>query len=238
VPAAVVSIENSKLRLRVEPACFGTPVRREPAQPPLPVRLGARHSEALAELVPLLLCGEESAVLSFARYGSSVVLGASGRRDFQLLQADEALHARYLQSLRGSLPVPRSDARQRARLRRFYSRLSDFNFGDHLARIAALDSAVCFILGALRQRRGPIAKDAAVGRLFQRIHEDEARHVTIACRYAGIFGEPQDLYSVATDTRDQLAAMLSERAGAFESLGVCADRLLHRVRSFPRNLFG
>jgi hypothetical protein len=237
VPTDVVSVENSEPRVLIEPACFGTPVRLRAAEPPLPVRLGARHSEALSELVPLLLCGEESAVLSFARYGSSALLGASGRRDFQLLQADEASHARYLQSLRGSLPVPRSDAHQRARLRRFYARLSDLNFGDHLARIAALDSAVCFILGALRQRRGPIAKDAAVGRMFERIHQDEARHVTIACRYAVIFGKPQDLYSVAADTRDQLAAMLSERADAFESLGVCADRLLHRVRTIPRNLF-
>lgn len=122
-----MSIENSKPRLRVEPACFGTPVRLEAVEPSLQIRLGARHSEALAELVPLLLCGEESAVLSFARYGSSVVLGASGRHDFQLLQADEVLHARYLQSLRGSLPVPRSDARQRARLRRFWK----FASADH-----------------------------------------------------------------------------------------------------------
>jgi hypothetical protein len=128
------------------------------AQPPLPVRLDARHSEALSELLPLLLCGEESAVLSIARYGSSVVLGASGRRDFQLIQADEAYHARCLQRLRGSLPAPRSDARQRARLRWFYARQSDPDFGDHLARIAALDSAVCLILGALRQQRGPSRK--------------------------------------------------------------------------------
>jgi hypothetical protein len=42
---------------------------------------------------------------------------------------------------------------------------------------------------------------------------------------------------VAADTRNQLAAMLSERAGAFESLGICPDRLFHRVRSIPRNLF-
>ena len=50
-------------------------------------------------------------------------------------------------------------------------------------------------------------------------------------------GKPQDLYRVAADTRDQLAAMLSERAGAFESLGICADRLFHRVWTIPRNLF-
>ena len=213
------------------------PVPSGAAEPPLPVRLDARHSEALSELLPLLLCGEESAVLSFDRYANSVPLGASGRRDFQGIQADEAVHARCLQRLRASLPAPRSDGHQRARLRRFYARLSDLDFGDHLARIAALDSAVCLILGALRQQRGPIAKDAAVGRLFERIHEDEARHVTIARRYTAVLGNPHDLYSVAADTRDQLAAMLSERAGAFESLGICPDRLFHRVRSIPRNLF-
>jgi hypothetical protein len=166
-----------------------------------------------------------------------VLFGASGRRDFRLIQADEASHARCLQRLRASLPALRPDARQRARLRRFYARLSDPDLGDHLARIAALDSAVCLILGALRHQRGPIAKDAAVGRLFERIHQDEARHVAIARRYAAVLGMPQDLYSVATDTRDQLAAMLAERAGAFESLGICPDRLFHRVRSIPRNLF-
>jgi len=221
----------------MEPACFGMAVPFSASEPPLPVRLSARHSEALSGLVPLLLCGEESAVLSFARYANSVPLGASGRRDFQGIQADEAVHARCLQRLRASLPTPCSDARRRASLRRFYARLSDLDFGDHLARIAALDSAVCLILGALRQQRGPIAKDAAVDRLLERIHEDEARHVTIARRYAVFLGKPQDLYPVAADTRDQLAAMLLERAGAFESLGVCADRLFHRVRTIPRNLF-
>lgn len=220
-----------------EPACFGMPVPLRAAEPPLPVRLSARHSEALSELLPLLLCGEESAVLSFARYANSVPLGMSGRRDFQGIQADEAVHARCLQRLRASLPAPRADARQRTRLRRFYARLSDLDFGDHMARIAALDSAVCLILGALRQQRGHIAKDSAVGRLFERIHQDEARHVTIARRYAALLGRPHDLYSVAADTRDQLATMLSERAGAFESLGICPDRLCHRVRSIPRNLF-
>ena len=232
-----MSVENSEPGVLMEPACFGMAVPFSASERPLPVRLSARHSEALSELVPLLLCGEESAVLSFARYANSVPLGASGRRDFQGIRADETVHARCLQRLRASLPTPSSDARRRASLRRFYARLSDLDFGDHLARIAALDSAVCLILGALRQPRGPIAKDAAVRRLFERIHEDEARHVTIARRYAVSLGKPQDLYHVAADTRDQLAAMLSERAGAFESLGICADRLFHRVRTIPRNLF-
>ncbi len=237
MPAAVVSVANSEPGVLIEPACFGMPVPSGAAEPPLPVRLGARHSGALSELLPLLLCGEESAVLSFARYANSVLLGASGHRDFQRIQADEAVHARYLQRLRASLPAPRSDARQRTLLRRFYTRLSDLDLGDHLARITALDSAVCLILGALRRQRGPIAKDVAVGRLFERIHRDEARHVMIVRRHAAVLGMPQDLYRIAMDTRDQLAAMLSERAGAFESLGVCPDRLFHRVRSIPRNLF-
>lgn len=237
VPTAVVSVENSVSGVLMEPACFGMPVWLEAAEPPLPVRLGARHSEALSELLPLLLCGEESAALSFARYANSVPLGASGRRDFRGIQADEAVHARCLQRLRASLPPPRSDVRQRTRLRWFYARLSNLDFGDHLARIAALDSAVCLILGALRQRRGRIAKDATVGCLLERIHQDEARHVTIACRYAARLGRSHELYSVAADTRNQLAEMLSERADAFESLGICADRLIPRVRSIPRNLF-
>ena len=33
-----------------------------------PLRLSASHSEALSELLPLLLCGEESAVLAFAHH--------------------------------------------------------------------------------------------------------------------------------------------------------------------------
>ena len=237
MPTAVVSVENSEPGVLLEPACFDVPAALGAAAPPLPVRLGARHSEALSELLPLLLCGEESAVLSFARYASSARLGASGRRDFQGIQADEAMHARCLQRLRASLPAPRSDVRQRTRLRRFYTRMSDLDLGHHLASIAALDSAVCIILGALRRQRGPIAEDVAVRRLFERIHRDEARHVTIAGRHAAVLGIPQDLYRIAMDTRDQLAAMLSERAEAFESLGICPDRLIHRVRSIPRNLF-
>jgi hypothetical protein len=204
---------------------------------PISVRLKDRHSEALAELLPMLLCGEESAVLAFGSYTQSALLGPTACREFHGVQTDEARHAVWLQRLRMTLPPPRPDSRLRMQLRGFYARMIEPDFGAHLAHIAALDSAVCSILGALRQRRGPISSDRVVSRLLGCIHRDEARHVTIVRRYARLLRNADDLHDLAGATRRQLTQILAERAGAFELLGVCPDSLFDRLHEVPRSLF-
>jgi len=223
--------------VRIGSACFDLVDGNCSAIRPIQMRLKSAHSEALADLLPLLLCGEESAVLAFGLYSQSASLGMSAQRDFLGVQADEARHAHWLQRLRVSLPTPRPDSRLRRQLQRFYMRINGPDFASHLAQVAALDSAVCMILGVMRQRRCPIRSDRTISGLFARIHRDEARHVVIARQHAQGLRTACELRELAAETRRQLTGLLAERAAAFESLEICPERLFDRLRSLPTRLF-
>jgi hypothetical protein len=202
------------------------------------VQLHTRHAEALAELLPLLLCGEESAALAFGRHAGSALLHATARYELGCIRSDEERHAGWLQRLRLSLPAPRPDARLWKQIRRFYISVHEPEPGRHLARIAALDSAACLLLGALRRHRGPLDADITLSSLFAHIHRDEVRHVTVARRYARLLSGALDLRSIAADTRERLKQLLALRADALEGLGICPDAAWRRLGAVPRNLFG
>jgi hypothetical protein len=121
-------------------------------------------------------------------------------------------------------------------VRHFYFAMRESDLGSHLGRIAALDSAVCVILGALRHSRCALAADADLRQLFRRIHFDEAGHSRTASFFARVLGAP-DLHRLALDTRERLVRLLALRAGAFDQLGVCPDRLFRRLLQVPRRLF-
>jgi hypothetical protein len=218
-------------------SCFGEAAAGS-ALPVEPMRLEliAPHSQAFCELLPLLLCGEESAVLAFARHAQLEQWGARAQQDFARVEIDEARHTYWLQRLRASLPAPRMDSRLRRGVKHFFLRQSSSNPGIHLGHIAALDSAVCLILGRLR-RTNACASDARVAHIFEHIHRDEARHVAIARHYARELCSAQDLFACATETREQLTSLMSEGAEALDTLEVCPDTLFRQLRRPPRRLF-
>ncbi len=236
-PRVAVSAACEQGMTTVEPACFLTSADRGRWLRAFDVRLGARAAEALAELLPLLLCGEESAALAFGRYAGSAALHAAARDQLDRIRADEERHATWLQRLKLGLPAPRPDKHLVRQIRHFYVSIREPELGAHLARIAALDSAVCVLLGALRRRCNPIGADAALAGLFARIHRDEARHVTIARNYARLLGGGCDLLGLALETRQRLTRLLARRADAFEQLGVCPDTTLRRLSAVSHNLF-
>jgi hypothetical protein len=201
------------------------------------VQLDTRHCEALAELLPVLLCGEESAVLTFAGYVGSAELQAAARKEFCAIQSDEERHTTWLQRLKLALPAPRSDPGLLRQVRRFFAAVREPELGRHLARIAALDSAACVVLGALRRRGAAVRTDRTLADLFAQIHRDEVRHVAIALHYARLLCEAADLRILAVDTRAGLTRLLARRADALEQLGVCPDALLQRLVKLPRKLF-
>lgn len=194
------------------------------------------HSQALGELLPLLLCGEESAVLAFAHHAQSEKWRPQARQDFARIESDEARHTRWLQRLRASLPRPRADIQTYRGVKQFFICLSSPDFGIHLGHIAALDSAVCLILGRLRRTRA-CASDAWVKTVFELIHRDEARHVAIARHYAGELCSTRGLTACATEMRERLTTLLASHAEAFETLEVCPDDLFRQLRTPPQRLF-
>ena len=219
--------------VRWRPTCF----RLWPALAAEPryeaVRLGAERAGALAELLQVLSCGEESAALTFEHLGNSWH-ERSLRSALTGIAVDEREHQILLAGLRASLPQPRQDPSLDATMRRFFMRLADRDVHVHFVRVVAIDSAVCQILGALRRRGKPIDSDVHICSILERIHQDEARHVAIASRCATPLLNSARGRDIAADARERLTHVLRLRASSLDSLSVDPDQLFARLRALPR----
>ena len=229
-------IRPTPAKQSITPACFRTGFVRAAHPRVFSVRLRSDSAEALAEVLPLFLCGEESAVLTFGQLSAMDSLSAVDRGRLSEIGNDEAWHEIWLSGLRAGLPTPRTESTGSREMRLFYLSLNDARIGMHLARIAALDSAVCVIVGLLRRRHGALASDARLSDLFARIHRDEARHAQIAAIFARQRESALDVYHTAHATRTSLIRLLLARADALEGLAICPDRLIRRLSHLPRPL--
>lgn len=214
----------------MRPACFQLIPIRDTRPGIEHVRLSAAKAAALAELLRILGCGEESAELAFEHLGNSWH-DTSMRSALAGIAADERRHELLLAGLRKSLPQPRQDPSLEAATRRFFMRLADRDVLVHLVRIVAIDSALCHILGAVRGRGKPLASDVRISAILERIHRDEARHVAIASRCAALLLKSPRGTEIAADARQQLTHLLQLRADSLEALAVDPDRLFARLRT-------
>ncbi len=221
----------------VVPLCFGIAGHRSaaPVRIDAPVRLTDDVAEALAMLVPLLGCGEEAAAMAFD--------GLSGAAAFPVesgalatIADEERVHDALLRGLRAALPVPAGVERMLVQARRFHIRLQTGGSIAHLARIAALDAAVCLILSRLTRERGAVARDPVIFDLLRRIRDDEARHVAVARQLVLRHGGTTALRETAAAARHALADTLSLASDAFERLAVDPAALDRRIRRLPDGL--
>jgi hypothetical protein len=200
------------------------------------LRLVDAHAEALAELLVIFACGEESAAIAFAGLGESPIDHAARCWLMQIAE-EELVHEGLLRKLRGALPKPQRDKELRRALAHFFHGIARTDIGLHLAAIASLDSAVCLILSDLLRPGGAIAQDFVVATIFRHIRQDEAKHVRISRHIAAGFARRDLRGEVAESTRVGLVAVLARRGAAFERLGVDAERLLARLGRVPDGLF-
>src|SRR5260221_14589799 len=165
--------------------CFRLPTGESAPSfgPGLLLQLRDVHQEALADLLQVFACGEESASLAFARLGGAP-LEEAARCGLARIAEEELVHERLLRGLRGALPAPARDRELRRALLRFYHGIAQDDIGLHLASIASLDSAACLILSALLERDSILAQEPTVAAIFRRIHRDEAGHVRLSRRIA------------------------------------------------------
>jgi hypothetical protein len=191
--------------------------------------LSAGQALALAELLRVLGCGEESAELAFDHLANSFHSG-SLREALARISADELKHQRLLDSLRRYLPTPSPDPVLQSTMRRFFLRLAHRDVMIHCARIVAIDSALCLLLGALRRRGTPVSAHRMLSAVFKRIHRDEAMHVAIASQCAASLLATARGADIVTEARDQLARVLAFRASALDTLEVDPGPLFARLR--------
>lgn len=193
-------------------------------------------AQALADLLPLLACGEEAAALTFHRLGARGGFDAAAVATLAGIEAEEMRHEAYLAALARRLPSPQRAAETRRAARRFQLFLGVRDPVEHLARIAGIDAAVCTILSRLTRHDGPVARDRAAHALLRRIHRDEARHVRAARTIAGRHATQQDLRDSAAAARHALAGLLAVGGDAFEALAVDPDALMRDVARMPDGL--
>ncbi len=216
--------------------CFRTTRRRDDTASALDIGLRSDHAEALSQLMPILICGEESAALVFGRFTHSS-LSESFSLALQRISEDEAEHERLLSRIRRSLPPFLPDARSIGELRHFLKAAAHRDIGIHFTRIAALDSAVCGILAAVRASRCSIGRDPAIATILARIHRDEARHVKIAGGFANVLTVRSQRSDEASEIRLRFARLLGQQGDALERLALDPDHLLARIRTLPRFFF-
>jgi hypothetical protein len=215
------------------PRCFPGNDTPSLAFTPVSVQLADDAAQALAILVPLLGCGEEAAALAFDG------LAQTSRDEIehyalQAIAAEERLHDVLLTQLAASLP-PVDSVAIRRRARRFHIALGCADRTHHLARIAAVDAAVCTVLSRLLRPRAPLSYDHGVVALLSRIHRDEARHVAISRRFAS--SPKTRVRETAAAARIALADVLTIGECSFERLGVDPGQLIADVRRMPDGLF-
>jgi hypothetical protein len=216
------------------PSCFGT-VRPEISGSQVQVDgLGTGGAQALATLLPVLQCGEESASLVFDALALTAV--EADQQALHVIAAEERLHERLLHQLAASLPCAQQQAPVRAAARRFYLRQQHRSSAVHFVRIAALDSGACIILSALLRPKAVVAQAPEVQRIFKRIYADEARHVRLSRRHAIGRLDKAIARQIAQDTRAHLVEVLRSAGDSFEHLGVDADKLFSHLGVVPEGL--
>ena len=194
-------------------------------------KLSHRHEEALARLIPLLLCGEQSAIHVF---GVEVerLRGSPWSSCISLLkdiETDEYAHEQALQSVASMLMEPVDLHSIKRKARSFYISLgSTAGMADHFARISQLDACVCIIMNAITQ--SDLGKGHLIVRLLDHIKKDEARHVSICRKHFLALGGDRRLFKQNKDSiGSKLVSLLSTQAESFEALGIDPDVLFKKL---------
>lgn len=191
--------------------------------------LSETQVSALGQLLPSLLCGEESAFHVFLREGHRLSNVQTSRSEALANQiaVEELEHERLLQDLRGCCPVPNDVASTVLRTRRFFLRMASRDPAVHFARVAALDSSLCVVLSTLVK---PLSRATTLIEIFNRIRSDEARHVRFSRRHSYELGADTSLLAnSAARVRGELVDLLYPLGESFEDLGIDADHLFRRV---------
>jgi hypothetical protein len=194
-------------------------------------KLSDRHEEALGRLIPLLLCGEQSAIHVF---GNEVErLRGSKWSDsiaaLKQVETDEYAHEQALQTLSSSLMEPADLHWIKRAARHFYLSLGiTGGMVEHFARVSQLDACVCIIMNAITHC--DLGRHHLITQLFERIKKDEARHVSL-CRdhYLQLGGDRCMFTQGRGAIGKKLVPLLATEAGSFESLGIDADRLFKKL---------
>jgi hypothetical protein len=201
--------------------------------------LAGRHADAFARLLPMLGCGEEAAALSFDRMSHERTFQAAAQYALAAIAVEERQHDSFIVAMRRALPPTALTPAIEQKARRLHMRIGRGDAVIVLARIAALDAAVCTVLNRITARHTPVSRAPGFRQTLARIRSDEARHVHATRELVLAQGaiSHRALNEEASWVRQGLASLLAHENDAFETLGVDPAALQQSVRRVPDGLF-
>lgn len=198
-----------------------------------PVQFTDNQTDAMSCLLPLLLCGEQSAQLVF---NSEIQRLAAGDQHslvacLQDVEADEHRHDVALQQVAQSLSERSEFTQVQRKAKRFYARLGRVeSYSEHFVRIAILDTCVTHIMQAFEYCH--LGDKHRFSQLCGLIKKDEAKHVYVSRKHALALGATLDQFSHQHEyVVSDLMQLLETQGDAFESMGVCLDRLNQKLEA-------
>ncbi|WP_153916586.1 hypothetical protein [Shewanella sp. TC10] len=211
-----------------------------------PLSFNDSQAESMAHLLPLLLCGEQSAQLVFNQEiirlrtnsmtnnlvnGHSVSSIDSEKIIISLVEveSDECRHDIALQSVADNLPEIETVSKVQRLAKRFYTSLSRVDdYQEHFVRIAILDTCVTQIMQAFEHSH--LGLHHPFSQLCGLIKKDEAKHVYISRHHAIELGASHSDFCQQQEFITQhLFQLLSSQGNAFEHMGVCLDSLQQKL---------
>lgn len=197
------------------------------------ISMSSRHNEALARLMPFLLCGEQSAIQVF---GTEIdrLRDNGWSKSIDLLkeiESDEYGHELALRTLSQLLMQPDDLGSIKRQARHFYLKLGNTaGMTEHFARVAQLDACACIIMNEISN--SDLGQSSPVAQLLNRIKQDEARHVNISKKhFLYLGGVESTLKENGHEVSEKLVALLRTEADSFEGLGVDPDQLFRKLKN-------
>ena len=183
---------------------------------------------ALAKLVPLLLCGEQSATLVFHQENQRLRQQSAPMQALLDIEADETLHERALQHLLSSLPRTADQHQIKRRSQRFYAGINQgaVSVEAHFMLISQLDTCVCILMNTVANSS---IKSTPVAELFNLIKQDEAVHVRVARNHAKALNPKVDQELRQQNLQSDLVNLLKTESASFAKLGINTDKLFKRL---------
>jgi hypothetical protein len=200
------------------------PLDALPRSPSLPLSarltkgLAAQHRQDLADVLPYLACGEESAVYAFTGRLQSA-LPTDAALVLQRIANDEQGHANLIAAIQAELPAAQASISP-LRLAHFFRRIEAATPAEHLARVAALDWAVCKLLQPLLCTGGPVSQAPLLHSAMCDLRQDEARHVRLARSLAQQMGfSATQQAALNLDMQQRLQRLVQPVQAALQRLG-------------------
>lgn len=189
---------------------------------------------ALAHLIPLLLCGEQSAQLVFNQEITRL-FSLNDPQNIPMLnslaevEADEHRHDRALQAVFDSLPKVEKQLKIQRQAQLFYSKLGRGQSRcQHFIKIATLDTCVTQIMHEFEHSL--LGPNHPFARLCGLIKKDEAKHVYIAKHYAQAMGATKEMLSLEQQAVSKsLHQLLATQEQHFNRLGVDLNKLFNTL---------